>query len=192
MLVRQADLEGASPGQISLLANNLNLALGYEDNATLLFSKDINASNFYASKSVSLSNATSAQALSLTSAARTQTFLSQVAAYSIAVAAGFGSALFVLELDRLDNLVRRMRLRRTRLNRGVKIDATKNPSIAPSVLEFQPGLQFGRVLFSESTSFAGVHCVGGFFAQWHSLQIFLRGIGQRCEGPDPELALCHN
>src|SRR2546422_5667346 len=34
VLVRQADLEGASPGQTSLLANNLNLALGYEDNAT--------------------------------------------------------------------------------------------------------------------------------------------------------------
>ena len=116
VLVRQADFEGASPWQISLLANNLNLALGYEDNATLLFSKDVNASNFYANKSVSLSNATSAQALSLTSAARTQTFLSQVAAYSIAVAAGFGSALFVLELDRLENLVRRMRLRRTRLD----------------------------------------------------------------------------
>ncbi len=116
VMVQQADLEGASPAQISLLANNLNLALGYEDNATLLFSKDINASNFYASKSASLSNATSAQALSLTSAARTQTFLSQVAAYSIAVAAGFGSALFVLELDRLENLVRRMRLRRTRLD----------------------------------------------------------------------------
>ena len=116
VMVQQADLEGASPAQISLLANNLNLALGYEDNATLLFSKDINASNFYASKSASLSNATSAQALSLTSAARTQIFLNQVAAYSIAVAAGFGSALFVLELDRLENLVRRMRLRRTRLD----------------------------------------------------------------------------
>ena len=116
VMVQQADLEGASPAQISLLANNLNLALGYEDNATLLFSKDINASNFYASKSVSLSNVTLAQALSLTGAARTQTFLNQVAAYSIAVAAAFGSALFVLELDRLDNLVRRMRLRRTRLD----------------------------------------------------------------------------
>ena len=116
VLVQQADLEGASQGQISLLANNLNLALGYEDNATLLFSKDINASNFYANKSVSLSNATSAQALSLTSAARTQTFLNRVAAYSIAVAVGFGSALFVLEVHRVENLVRRMRSRRTRLD----------------------------------------------------------------------------
>src|SRR6266540_530262 len=101
VLVQQADLEGASPEQISLLANNLNLALDYEDNA---------------SKSVSLSNATSAQALSLASAARTQTFLNQAVAYSIAVAAGFGSALLVMELDRLDNLVRRLRLRRTRLD----------------------------------------------------------------------------
>jgi len=101
VLVRQADLEGASPEQISLLANNLNLALDYEDNA---------------SKSVSLSNATSAQALSLASAARTQTFLNQAVAYSIAVAAGFGSALLVMEVHRLDNPVRRMRLRRTRLD----------------------------------------------------------------------------
>ena len=101
VLVQQADLEGASPEQISLLANNLNLALDYEDNA---------------SKSVSLSNATSAQALSLASAARTQTFLNQAVAYSIAVAAGFGSALFVMEVHRLDNPVRRMRLRRTRLD----------------------------------------------------------------------------
>ncbi|HEX9430981.1 MAG TPA: hypothetical protein VF944_11450 [Candidatus Bathyarchaeia archaeon] len=101
VLVQQADLEGASPEQISLLANNLNLALDYEDNA---------------SKSVSLSNATSAQALSLASAARTQTFLNQAVAYSIAVSAGFGSALFVMEVHRLDNSVRRMRLRRTRLD----------------------------------------------------------------------------
>src|SRR2546427_1159210 len=115
VLVQQADLEGASPGQISLLANNLNLALGYEDNATQLFLKDINASNFYANKSVSLSNVTSAQALSLTSAARTQTFLNRVAAYSIAVAAGFGSALIVLEFDRLVNLLWRLRLGRTQV-----------------------------------------------------------------------------
>jgi len=102
VLVQKADLEGASPGQIALLANNLNQALSYEDNATQL--------------SVSLSNATSAQALSLASAARTQTFLDQFAAYSIAVAAGFGSALLVLEIHRLDNLVRRIRLRRMRLD----------------------------------------------------------------------------
>src|SRR5947208_17076338 len=107
VMVQQADLEGASPAQISLLANNLNLALGYEDNATLLFSKDINASNFYASKSASLSNATSAQALSLTSAARTHTFLNELAAYSIAVAPAFDSALFGLDFARPVPLVLR-------------------------------------------------------------------------------------
>jgi hypothetical protein len=116
VLVQQADVEGASPGQISLLANNLNLALGYEENATQLFAKNITASNIYASKSVSISNATSARALSLASAARTQAFFDQAAVYSIAVTAGFGSALLVLEVHRLDNLVRRMRLRRMRLD----------------------------------------------------------------------------
>ena len=101
VLVQQADLEGASPEQISLLADNLNLALSYEDNA---------------SKSVSLSNAISTQALSLATAARTQKFFDQAAAYSIAAAVGFGSALLVLEIHRVDNLVRRIRLRRMRLD----------------------------------------------------------------------------
>jgi hypothetical protein len=114
VLVQQADMGGASPAQISLLANSLNLALSYEDNATRLFPKNITASNVYASKSVSVSNATSAQALSVASAARTQAFFDQAAAYSIAVAAGFGSALLMIEIHRLDNLVRRMRLRRMR------------------------------------------------------------------------------
>jgi hypothetical protein len=116
VLVQHADLEGASPGQISLLANDLNRALGYEENANQLFAKNITASDIYATKSASLSNATSARALSLASAARTQAFFGQVAVYSIAVTVGFGSALLVLEVHRIDNLVRRMRLRRMRLD----------------------------------------------------------------------------
>jgi hypothetical protein len=116
VLVQQADIEGASPGQISMLANNLNLALAYEDNATRLFPKDITASNFYASMSASLSNATSAQALSVASAARTQALFNQAVAYSLAVSAALGSALLALEVHRLDDLVRRMRLRRMRLD----------------------------------------------------------------------------
>jgi hypothetical protein len=116
VLVQQADAAGASPGQISLLSHDLNLALAYEENATQLFAKNITASNFYASKSVSLSNATSAQALNLANAARTQALFEQAGVYSIAVAAGFGSALLVLEVHRLDNLVRKMRLRRMRLD----------------------------------------------------------------------------
>jgi hypothetical protein len=116
VLVQQADIEGASPGQISMLANNLNLALAYKDNATRLFAKNITASNFYASRSASLSNATSAQALSIASAARTHTFFNQAVAYSIAVAAAFGSALLVLEVHRINDLIRRMRLPRMSLD----------------------------------------------------------------------------
>jgi|SRR6267143_87375 len=109
VLVRQADLQGASPGQISQLANNLNLALDYEENATRL------SSDAYANMSLQLSNTTSVQALSTANAARTQTFFTQVSAYSVAVAAGFGSALLVLESHRLNDAVRRFRLRRIRL-----------------------------------------------------------------------------
>ena len=116
VLVQQADLQGASPAQISLLTSNLNLALSYEENATQLFAKNMTASNIYASKSVNLSNATSAQALSMARSARTQAVFGQVAAYSIAIAAGFGSALLVLEFHRLNDLVRKMKFRRMRLD----------------------------------------------------------------------------
>ena len=113
VLVQQADLEGASPDQISLLANYLNLALSYENNATQLFSTNITASNIYASESANLSNTTSTQALIVAYAATAQLFLRQAAVYSVAVAAGFGSALLVLEIHRLRDFVWKLRLRRT-------------------------------------------------------------------------------
>jgi len=116
VLVQQADLQGASTAQISLLANNLNLALHYEENATELFTKNITASNIEATKSVNLSNATSVQALGVASTARTQALYGQVAAYSTAIAAGFLSALLVLESHRLNDLVRKMKLRRMRID----------------------------------------------------------------------------
>jgi len=115
-LVQQADSQGASQAQISLLASNLNLALYYEENATQLFAKNLTASNIYASKSVSLSNAASFQALSVASDARTEVLFGQFAAYSIAIVAGFGSALLVLEVHRISDLVRKMKLRRMRLD----------------------------------------------------------------------------
>jgi len=116
VLVQQADLQGASPTQISLLASNLNLALYFEENATQLFAKNMTASDIAASKSVNLSNSTSVQALGIASTARTQALFGQVAAYSIAVAAGFLSALLVLEFHRVSDLVRKMKLRRMRLD----------------------------------------------------------------------------
>lgn len=114
--VQRADADGASPTQISSLVNDLNLALGYEQNATQLFSSNITASNLYAIKSANLSNSTFSRALSFDGAARRQAFFNQVVAYTVAVIAGFGSALLVTEVHRLDALVLRLRLRRARLN----------------------------------------------------------------------------
>ena len=113
-LVQQADRDGAPQTQIASLASNLNQALVFEGNATQLSSQDPTLSNYYASKSASLSNDTSTAAVSLSSNARRQAFFNQIGTYTIAVAAGFGSALLVLELPRLDGFVRRMRLRRSR------------------------------------------------------------------------------
>jgi hypothetical protein len=109
LLVQRADLQGASPGQISQLVDNLNLALYYEENAAGL------SSDTYANISLKLSNATAVQALSVANAARTQTVFNQAAAYSLAVATGFGSALLVLDFHRLNDIVRKIRLRRIRL-----------------------------------------------------------------------------
>ena len=113
-LVQQADLDGAPPDQIASLSANLNQALVFETNATQLYPNDPALSNYYASKSASLSNDTLTMALSLSSNARSTTFFHQIGTYTVAVAAGLGAALLVLELPRLDRLVRRVRFRRTR------------------------------------------------------------------------------
>jgi len=107
--VQEADLQGASLGQISQLADSLNLALRYEENATRL------GSAIYANESLELSNATAVQALSFSNAARTHSVFDQASAYSLAVVAGFGSALSVLEVHRFNGFVRKIRLRRIRL-----------------------------------------------------------------------------
>jgi hypothetical protein len=114
-IVQQADLDGASPAAVSQLASNLNLALSYEQRAIQLLPTNKTGSGVYASLSLNLSTTTSVQALSVASAAQTQTLLSQLGAYSLALAAGLGSTLLVIELHRVQNFVRKIRLRRLRL-----------------------------------------------------------------------------
>jgi hypothetical protein len=114
-IVQQADLEGASPGPVSQLASNLNLALSYEQSAIQLLPTNKTGSGIYASLSLNLSSTTAVQALSLASSARTQTLLSQLGAYSVALVTGLGSTLLVIELHRVKNFVRKMRFRRIRL-----------------------------------------------------------------------------
>lgn len=111
-IMQQADLDGASPTAVSELANNLNLALSYEQSAIQLLPTNKTGSGVYASLSLNLSTATAVQALSVDSAARTQTLQSQIEAYSLALAAGLGSTLLVVELHRVQNFVRKVRLRR--------------------------------------------------------------------------------
>ena len=114
-IVQQADLDGASPAAVSQLASSLNLALSYEQRAIQLLPTDKSGSGVYASLSLNLSTTTTVQALSVASAAQTQTLLSQLGAYSLALAAGLGSTLLVIELHRVQNFVRKIRLRRLRL-----------------------------------------------------------------------------
>jgi hypothetical protein len=114
-IVQQADLDGASPATVSQLASNLNLALSYEQRAIQLLPTDKTGSGVYASLSLNVSTTTAVQALSVASAAQTQTLLSQLGAFSLALAAGLGSTLLVIELHRVQNFVRKIRLRRLRL-----------------------------------------------------------------------------
>jgi hypothetical protein len=114
-IVQQADLDGASPTAVSELASNLNLALSYEQSAIQLLPANKTGSGVYASLSLNFSTTTAVQALSVDGAARTQTLLSQLGAYSLALAAALGSTLLVIELDRFQNFVRKTRLRRLRL-----------------------------------------------------------------------------
>jgi len=114
-ILQQADLDGASTGAVSQLASNLNLALSYEQSAVQLLPTNKTGSAVYASLSLNLSTATAIQALSVASTARTQTLLSQLGAYSLAVATGLGSTLLVIEFHRVRNFVRTIRFRRLRL-----------------------------------------------------------------------------
>lgn len=116
VLLQRADQLGSPSMQVSQLVENLNLALAYEQNATEVAPTNLAASNQYASMSASLSNETANQALTMASAAQSQSTVGHATAYSAAVAAGFASALFVLEIHRLENLVRRIRMRRARMN----------------------------------------------------------------------------
>jgi hypothetical protein len=114
-IVQEADLDGASPAAISQLASNLNLALSYEESAIRLFSTNRTGSAVFASLSLNVSTSATVQAQTAASAARTQTFLGQLGAYSLAIAVGLGSTLLVIELHRVKNFVRKTRLRRLRL-----------------------------------------------------------------------------
>jgi hypothetical protein len=97
VLVQQADMAGASPEQISQLANNLNLALRYQENSSQL--------------SANLSTTTAAEALSLRNAAQEQVSIRQAVAYSTAVGAGFAFALLITEFHRVGEFARRLWLR---------------------------------------------------------------------------------
>jgi hypothetical protein len=114
-IVQQADIAGSPQAVISQLTDNLNLALSYEQNATQLVSTNKTGSGVYASLSLNLSTTTTVQALNAASAARTQTLLGQLGAYSLALSAGLGSTLFVMESHRIRDFIRKMKLRRIRL-----------------------------------------------------------------------------
>ena len=110
--VQQADEQGVSQTRVLALADSLNLALEYEENATLLMTTNVTASNSVANQSSTLSSSIMANAMSLSSAARSQSFIDQAAVYSSALIAAFCTALLFLELHRLTGLARRMRFRR--------------------------------------------------------------------------------
>jgi len=114
-IVQQADLDGASAAAVSQLASSLNLALSFEQSAIELLPTNKTGSGIYASLSLNLSTTTSVEALSVASAARTQTLLSRLGVYSLALATGLGSTLLVIELHRVKSFVRKIRLRRLRL-----------------------------------------------------------------------------
>jgi len=114
-IVQQADLDGASPAVVSQLASSLNLALSFEQIAIQLLPTNKTGSGVYASLSLNLSTTTAVQALGAASTARTERVLSQVGTYSIALATGLGSTVLIVEFHRVKNLIRRIRLRRLRL-----------------------------------------------------------------------------
>ncbi len=99
--VQAADLQGASQVDIARLANQLNKALFYIENA--------NGSNSYANMSATLSSQITGSALVLQNRALSQVLLAQAWAYSIAIVTSLFSTLLLMEAHRIRDFLQKRR-----------------------------------------------------------------------------------
>jgi hypothetical protein len=114
--VQTAEQQGASNTDVLPLLVQLNTALSYEQTANTLFQQgNATGSDYYAIQSIQLSNSVSRESQTIGSQAQTALFYRRILAYLLAFAAAIISTLVILESPRVNQLLRKRRLLKARI-----------------------------------------------------------------------------
>jgi len=116
--IQTAQRQGVSNTDILDLINQLNLALQYEQNATLLEAQNQTAADDNAIQSISISKNVSLEAQRLGNEAQSSSIRRSVYAYGLALLTAVFAALAVVEAPRARRLLAKRRLRRARIVYG--------------------------------------------------------------------------
>lgn len=118
--IQKARQQGASDTDLLPLISQLNMAIRYEDNATILQSQNSTSASEYAQLSIDLSTTVSAQAQQLGNAAQTQSTQREAFAYLLSIIVAFIAAFSIIEAPRAKKFLARRRLRKGRIVYGGK------------------------------------------------------------------------
>ena len=117
--IQTAQRQGVSNSDILHLINQLNLALQYEQNATLLEAQNQTAAaDDDAIQSISLSNRVSLEAQQLGNEAQSSSIRRSAFAYGLALLTAVFAAIAVVEAPRARRFLAKRRLRRARIEYG--------------------------------------------------------------------------
>ena len=116
--IQTAQGQGASNTDILPLIAQLNTALQYEENATILEQRDPTAADANAFQSIDLSTNVSLQAQRLGDEAQSASLRRSALAYGIALGTATLAAFGVVEAPRLRRFIKKRQLRRARFEHG--------------------------------------------------------------------------
>jgi hypothetical protein len=106
--LQTADTDGAPHESIVTLSNQLNTALAYYNNATILAAQNNTAAaDNYSTRSLNISTSVASEAKTLDDTARSQQLARQELAYGTAFVLAVVSAGLVVEVDRFQRLFRK-------------------------------------------------------------------------------------
>ena len=107
--LQTADSHGAPHESIVTLSNQLNTALAYYNNATILAAQNNTAAADNYALSITISTSVTSEAKTLDDVARNQQLARQELAYGAAFVLAVVSAALVVEIDRIQRLFRKKR-----------------------------------------------------------------------------------
>lgn len=116
--IQIAEQKGSSNSDIAPLISQLNLALQFEVNASILALNNTAASNNDALQSINIATAVSFQATQLGDAAQTASGGRTILAYVVAVLVAVVFSVVVVESPRLRRKIQNRRLRNARIEYG--------------------------------------------------------------------------